>query len=183
MARFFVNAAAIFLAASVKFAATATFVCAALAVGIASKVVIYAAAPSAVTIAQSERKLFIKRLSLSPRRNDQCALGAGAAVLRPHLRLSLLSFCGRAGKHRRYTFWVDIEGYEGQGLASEIAPLVHEIKRFVDEGTRCPRDDLAIDCVGPRAGQDIVQRRARSMVWSVGWHSRRKCHAREVEII
>ena len=65
-----------------KFAATATFVCAAVAAGIAAKVVIHAAAPSAVTIAQSERKLFIK-YSLSPRRNDQCALGAGAAICAP----------------------------------------------------------------------------------------------------
>jgi hypothetical protein len=55
------------LAASVKFAATATFVCAAFALGIAAKVAMHAAAPSAVTIADSERKLFIK---CSPHRFD-----------------------------------------------------------------------------------------------------------------
>src|SRR5262249_27669220 len=75
-------------------------------------------------------------------------LRCGGRDLRPPLRVSFLSFGGGAGKHRRYTFWIDVERYEGQGLASGIAPLVHEIKRFVDEGTGCPRDDLAVDCVG-----------------------------------
>ena len=108
--------------------------------------------------------------------------------LRLHLRLTpgkdaLLSFCRRTRQHRCDTFRIDVEGDEGQRLASRVAPLVHEIERLVDERAGGPRNHLAVDRVGAGSRQDVVESRARAVMRGVRRHPGGKRHAREIEVV
>jgi hypothetical protein len=71
-------------------------------------------------------------------------------------RRQLLILCWCARKHGCHTFRIDVEGQEYQRLVAWVSPLVHEGVRFVDQGTRSPRFCLAVDRVGPGAGDDKV---------------------------
>jgi hypothetical protein len=60
---------------------------------------------------------------------------------------------------RLHTFRIDVEGQEYQRLVAWVSPLVHEGKRFIDQGTRSPCVCLTVDRVGPGAGDDSIELR------------------------
>src|SRR6266850_1577185 len=98
-----------------------------------------------------------------------------ASLLRPTTFRYLLILGRCAWKHSCHTFRIDVEGQECQRLAAWVPPLMHEGVGFIDQGTRSSFRRRAVDCVGARAGDYIVQSRSRPIVWRVGRHLRRKC--------
>src|ERR1700759_4796428 len=76
---------------------------------------------------------------------------------------SLLRLCWCIRNHGCHTFWIDVEGQEGEGLVAEVPPLVDEAKRFIDKGTGSLRIDPAVNSVRSGSRDDIVQSRSRPM--------------------
>src|SRR6267154_1541030 len=99
--------------------------------------------------------------SAVPASAERCSTRRGATIGKRQCPgsafryLLILGWC--AWKHSCHTFRVDVEGQECQRLAAWVSPLMHEGVRFIDQGTRRSFRRRAVDCVGARAGDYIVQ--------------------------
>ena len=90
---------------------------------------------------------------------------------------------GRTRNDGRRTVRVDVEYQEGERRIGGIAPLMDEAEWLVDQRSGRSLLGLAIDRVGARARQDLVESRARPIVRLVRVHLRRKRYPRQIEII
>src|SRR6202049_2618861 len=96
---------------------------------------------------------------------------------------TLRTLRGRAWKDSSHAFRVDVKRQECQWHSARVSPLVREAERFVDQRAGCLGLQLTFNCVRATARDDVIERRARSMVRRVGCHLRRKADSRQVEVV